>query len=152
MADTQLYKLNIQIEDRASSAAKKIQDGLDGIGQKAGHAAGGVAKIGEEVRQASAVAPRFNALGMSLQQVARELPAFTYSASTGFMAISNNLPILADSIAAARRENHPGLETTRFVPLLLADGLGRRDHRADDVRSTDRGTHEAVTIHVGQLR
>lgn len=105
MADTQLYKLNIQIEDRASSAAKKIQDGLDGIGQKAGQAAGGVAKIGEEVRQASAVAPRFNTLGMSLQQVVREIPAFTYSATTGLMAISNNLPILADNIAAARREN-----------------------------------------------
>lgn len=106
MADTQqLYKLNIQIEDRASSAAKKIQDGLDGIGQKAGQAAGGVAKIGEEVRQASAVAPRFNTLGMSLQQVVREIPAFTYSATTGLMAISNNLPILADNIAAAQREN-----------------------------------------------
>lgn len=105
MADTQLYKLNIQIEDRASSVAKKIQDGLDGIGQKAVQAAGGVAKIGEEVRQASAVAPRFNSLGMSLQQVVREIPAFTYSATTGLMAVSNNLPILADNIAAARREN-----------------------------------------------
>lgn len=105
MADTQLYKLNIQIEDRASSAAKKIQEGLDGIGQKAGHAAGGVAKIGEEVRQASAVAPRFNALGMSLQQVVREIPAFTLSLNTGFLAVSNNIPILVDAISMARREN-----------------------------------------------
>lgn len=105
MADTQLYKLNIQIEDRASSAAKKIQDGLDGIGQKAGQAAGGVAKIGEEVRQASAVAPRFNALGMSLQQVVREIPAFTLSLNTGFLAVSNNIPILVDAISMARREN-----------------------------------------------
>lgn len=105
MADTQLYKLNIQIEDRASSAAKKIQDGLDGIGQKAGQAAGGVAKIGEEVRQASAVAPRFNTLGVSLQQMVRELPAFTMSLNTGFLAVSNNIPILVDAISMARREN-----------------------------------------------
>lgn len=92
MADTQLYKLNIQIEDRASSAAKKIQDGLDGIGQKAGHAAGGVAKIGEEVRQASAVAPRFNTLGVSLQQMVRELPAFTLSLNTGFFGRFEQYP------------------------------------------------------------
>ena len=49
--------------------------------------------------------PRFNMLNMSIQQVARELPAFAYSASTGFMAISNNLPILADAISNARKEN-----------------------------------------------
>jgi hypothetical protein len=32
-----------------------------------------------------------------LSQVIRELPAFTYSASTGIMALSNNLPMLADA-------------------------------------------------------
>lgn len=32
----------------------------------------------------------------SLQQVFREMPAFAYGASTGLMALSNNLPILAD--------------------------------------------------------
>lgn len=32
----------------------------------------------------------------SLSQILRELPAFTYSAQTGLLAISNNLPIFAD--------------------------------------------------------
>lgn len=32
-----------------------------------------------------------------LSQVFRELPAFTFSATTGIMALSNNLPMLADS-------------------------------------------------------
>ncbi len=50
-------------------------------------------------------ASQFNQIGNSVQQLARELPAFTYSASTGFMAISNNLPMLADAISQARREN-----------------------------------------------
>lgn len=51
------------------------------------------------------VTPRFNSLNVSVQQVARELPALAISANTFFLAISNNLPILADSISAARKEN-----------------------------------------------
>lgn len=36
----------------------------------------------------------------SLSQVLRELPGFTYSAQTGILGISNNLPILIDSFRA----------------------------------------------------
>lgn len=43
-------------------------------------------------------------LGMSVQQVARELPSLTMGANQFFLAISNNLPILADNIKAARAE------------------------------------------------
>lgn len=57
------------------------------------------------MNQVANVAPRFNALNMSVQQVARELPSLAISANTFFLAISNNLPILADSISAARKEN-----------------------------------------------
>ena len=49
------------------------------------------------MNQVANVAPRFNALNMSVQQVARELPSLAISANTFFLAISNNLPILADS-------------------------------------------------------
>ncbi|RKU60978.1 hypothetical protein [Parabacteroides sp. AF19-14] len=47
----------------------------------------------------------FNSLSMSVQQVARELPSLTLGANMFFLAISNNLPILADNIRAARIEN-----------------------------------------------
>lgn len=57
------------------------------------------------MNQVANVAPRFNALNLSVQQVARELPSLAISANTFFLAISNNLPILADSISAARKEN-----------------------------------------------
>ena len=57
------------------------------------------------MNQVANVAPRFNALNMSVQQVAQELPSLAISADTFFLAISNNLPILADSISAARKEN-----------------------------------------------
>ena len=46
----------------------------------------------------------FNGLSMSIQQVARELPSLTMGANMFFLAISNNLPVLADEIARARKE------------------------------------------------
>ena len=105
MADSQLYKLTVQLEDRASIATRNIQRGLDGVSQKAVQAAGSVSRVGESLQQAATVVPRFNMLGASLQQVVRELPAFSMSLNTGFLAISNNLPMLADAISGARREN-----------------------------------------------
>ena len=49
-------------------------------------------------------ASAFNGLGFSVQQVARELPSLAISANTFFLAISNNLPILVDEIAKAKKE------------------------------------------------
>ena len=43
----------------------------------------------------------WDGLGFSVQQVARELPSLAVSANTFFLAISNNLPILADEIKKA---------------------------------------------------
>lgn len=49
-------------------------------------------------------ASAWNGLGNSVQQVARELPSLAVSANTFFLSISNNLPILVDEIAKARKE------------------------------------------------
>ena len=49
-------------------------------------------------------ASQFNVLGMSIQQIARELPALTISPQMFFLAISNNLPIFTDALARARQE------------------------------------------------
>ncbi|WP_042373046.1 hypothetical protein [Bacteroides neonati] len=51
-----------------------------------------------------AAASQFNGLGFSIQQVARELPSLTMGANMFFLAISNNLPILADNLRMARTE------------------------------------------------
>ena len=40
----------------------------------------------------------YNGLNVSVSQLAREMPAFANSVQTGFMAISNNLPIFFDEI------------------------------------------------------
>ncbi|KQR93293.1 hypothetical protein ASG01_08840 [Chryseobacterium sp. Leaf180] len=63
------------------------------------------ASMGRHQRNVGNYASAYNGLNMSVAQLAREAPAFTYSVQTGFMAISNNLPIFFDSMRAARQEN-----------------------------------------------
>lgn len=71
-----------------------------------------IGEVDKEVRQAQdrlsaysrSAGTGFNSLSMSVQQVARELPSLTMGANMFFLAISNNLPILADNIQNARRE------------------------------------------------
>lgn len=50
-------------------------------------------------------ASTFNGLGNSVNQLTRELPAFAVSANTGFLAISNNLPIFFDQLQRINAEN-----------------------------------------------
>lgn len=47
----------------------------------------------------------YNGLGMSVSQLAREMPAFANSVGTGFMAISNNLPMFFDEITKIKNAN-----------------------------------------------
>lgn len=56
-------------------------------------------------RTTQKISSGFNGLGNSINQLSRELPAFTYSAQTGFLALSNNIPILADQIELLRKKN-----------------------------------------------
>ncbi|PWM11188.1 MAG: hypothetical protein DBY00_04375 [Flavobacteriales bacterium] len=46
----------------------------------------------------------FNTLNFQVQQLARELPSLAVGPHMFFLAISNNLPMLADELARARRE------------------------------------------------
>ena len=47
---------------------------------------------------------QFNMLGMSMQQIVRELPSLAMSPQMFFLAISNNLPVFTDAISQARKE------------------------------------------------
>lgn len=47
----------------------------------------------------------FNGLDLAMQQIVRETPTITMGARMYFMAISNNLPILTDTITRIRQEN-----------------------------------------------
>ena len=56
------------------------------------------ATVGKNQRNVGNYASGWNGLGNSINQITRELPAFTFSAQTGFLALSNNIPMLADEI------------------------------------------------------
>lgn len=62
------------------------------------------ATIGNHQRNVGNYASGWNGLSMSIQQIGRELPSLAVGWSTFFLAISNNLPILSDELARARKE------------------------------------------------
>ncbi len=104
-ADAKKVKDDIKgIGDAAEAAAAKV----NGVGSGGGIAAPlGAAGNAAEVagKKAAAARPQWNGLGNSINQISRELPAFTYSAQTGFLALSNNIPILADEIGRLKAKN-----------------------------------------------
>lgn len=61
------------------------------------------ASMGIHTRKVGDYASGFNMLGFQIQQVARELPSLAYGPQIFFSAISNNLPMLADEIARAKK-------------------------------------------------
>ncbi len=64
-----------------------------------------VDNFNKSTNQVGAAKSQFNGLGNSINQITRELPAFAISAQTGFMAISNNIPMLADEIERLSAKN-----------------------------------------------
>ena len=79
-----------------------------GLLQQINNADEALAKVNSEMANnaalAKAMGTRYNGLQVQLAQVARELPNFALSFSTGFISLSNNLPMLADEIARVRQE------------------------------------------------
>ena len=59
------------------------------------------ASMGKYQRNVGNYAGAFNPLSNSINQLSREMPAFANSVQTGFMAISNNLPIFFDAMGQA---------------------------------------------------
>src|SRR5690606_8107563 len=62
-------------------------------------------KMGMYQRNVGNYASGWNGMAHSINQMTRELPAFTYSFQTGAMALSNNIPIFVDEISKAAKAN-----------------------------------------------
>ena len=62
-------------------------------------------QMGIHNRKVGNYANAYNGLGNSVNQLTREMPAFGNSMQTGFMAISNNLPIFFDEISKIKTAN-----------------------------------------------
>jgi uncharacterized phage infection (PIP) family protein YhgE len=74
---------------------KSLQQQIEATQAKLNSATGGFTKINSG----------FNGLSNSINQVTREFPAFAFSAQTGFLALSNNIPILVDNITQLTAKN-----------------------------------------------
>ena len=63
------------------------------------------AMTGSHTRNVGNYASSWNGLGNSINQLTREAPAFANSVQTGFMALSNNIPILTDELSILIAKN-----------------------------------------------
>lgn len=95
---TETYN-NLSKTDREGTVGKGVLSEIQTLDKEIGTAQ---TRLSQYSRSAGT---GFNSLNMSVQQVARELPSLTMGANMFFLAISNNLPILADNLKAARIEN-----------------------------------------------
>lgn len=68
------------------------------------------ANIGKHQRNVGNYKSAYDGLGWSIAQITREAPAFTHNLTTGFMAISNNIPMLVDEINKLRTANKALIE------------------------------------------
>ncbi|NJB36391.1 hypothetical protein [Croceivirga sp. JEA036] len=104
-------------EPEVRKNAKKVKDQIKGIAEDSEDAVRQVNNQVERLQNATGASitqnaaalrnqrAQYDGLGNSLNQITRELPAFTFSMQTGFLAISNNLPILADEIGRIKAQN-----------------------------------------------
>lgn len=88
-------------ESRNSSFGKSLLSEIQALDQKLKQLD---ASIGNYQRNVGNYASGYNGLQNAMQQVIRETPSLAVSLNTFFLAISNNLPILADEISRAIKE------------------------------------------------
>ncbi len=79
----------------AANAAKELDTKLKAIDSA----------VGKYGRNVGNYASGWNGLANSVNQLTREAPAFANSLNTGFMALSNNIPILVDEINNVKIKN-----------------------------------------------
>ena len=78
-----------------------------------------VAQLNKFDQATGKVSRQWDGLRMQVTQVVRELPSIAISANTFFLAISNNIPYLADEISKARQENEKLKESGQAsVPII----------------------------------
>lgn len=82
------------------------------------------ATVGKHTRNVGNYASGFNPISNSINQLTREMPAFTYSVQTGFMALSNNIPIFTDAIGNAVRQNKELIAQGQPVKSVLSQVAG----------------------------
>lgn len=101
----QLVQMKNAYADMSDLGTKEAKEMLAAIQQTNTKVSEIEQSMGVYSRNVGNYSSAFNGLGMSVQQIVRELPAATIGLNTFFLAISNNLPILTDEIKRARDMN-----------------------------------------------
>lgn len=100
----------VQLENRFRNLSEAQRQGDQGVGlikqikQLKDELKTIDAQMGNYQRNVGNYTSHWNGLNVSVQQMARELPSLAVGWNTFFLAISNNLPIMADEIKRARDE------------------------------------------------
>jgi hypothetical protein len=82
------------------------------------------AMTGSHTRNVGNYASSWNGLGNSINQLTREAPAFANSLQTGFMALSNNIPILTDELGILIDKNKKLQEQGKPTESILKTVAG----------------------------
>lgn len=101
----QLVQMKNAYADMSDLGTKEAKEMLAAIQQANTKVSEIEQSMGVYSRNVGNYSSAFNGLGMSVQQIVRELPAATMGLNMFFLAISNNLPILTDEIKRARDMN-----------------------------------------------
>jgi hypothetical protein len=80
--------------------------------------------IGKHTRNVGNYSSSWNGLGNSINQLTREAPAFANSVQTGFMALSNNIPILTDELGVLIQKNKDLQEQGKPTESILKTVAG----------------------------
>jgi hypothetical protein len=120
--NSQLVQLQKQLStvDVGSAAFKNIGAEITAVESKVNSALTSISNNANRSKTG------FNGLNNSINQLSRELPAFAINANIGFLAISNNLPILFDEIkrvTAANKELADSGKPTTSVFKQLSGAL-----------------------------
>lgn len=103
------YKKAIKTAQNLGAAEDKLTNGYTAAAAKAKELGAQLqaidASVGKYGRNVGNYASGWNGLANSVNQLTREAPAFANSLQTGFMALSNNIPILADEINNLKIKN-----------------------------------------------
>lgn len=91
--------------DKMNTAAPNYAEKTKQVAALRDELAAADAQIGVFSRNVGNYKSGFDGLGNSIAQLTREAPAFAHSVSTGFMAISNNIPTLTDEIKKLKLAN-----------------------------------------------
>lgn len=80
--------------------------------------------LGRNQRNVGNYASGYSGINNSINQITRELPAFTFSMQTGILALSNNIPILTDEIGRLVQVNKQLIKDGQPTKSVFSQILG----------------------------